>query len=273
MDLLTHHAADSTDITIAAPYMKADALRQLLAPMQPDASLICVSRWTVSDVLSGASDVECRDIVLQAGGDFLLHPRLHAKYFRFSDTVYVGSANVTARALGLARTQNLEILWEPAATFDAAGFESELLAESIAVSDADMALWRGVASANSFTDISSRDLHALDRDWLPATREPEHVWLAYRGLLGPIDSADERRLAALDLAAIRPPGGMDRQSFDLWVAGRLLSSPLVDDVRRVSGTDDVDAWDELSERWDITRSDAVRVRATVENWIAAFLRP
>lgn len=253
--------------------MKAGALRQLLASMRSDASLMCVSRWTVADVLSGASDIECRDAVLQAGGEFLLHPRLHAKYFRFSDTVYVGSANVTARALGLTRAQNLEILCEPAATFDAAGFESDLLAESAVVSDADMALWRGVASASPFTDVSARDLHVPNRDWLPATREPEHVWLAYRGLLGPIDSADERRLATLDLEALRPPSGMDRQSFDLWVAGQLLSSPLVDDVRRVSELDDVDAWDELTERWDSTRSDAARNRATVENWIAAFLRP
>lgn len=241
--------------------------------MRPGASLTCVSRWTLSDVLSGASDVECRDFVLRADGEFRLHPRLHAKYFRFSRKVYVGSANVTARALGFGPTQNVEIVCEPAPSFDAAEFEHELLAGSTALSAADMALWRTVAGARSSVEVAQHHRRTPATDWLPSAREPEHVWLAYQGLLGPVDSVDERRLAALDLAALQPPAGMNRQSFDLWVTGQLLSSPLVDDVRRVSGLDDVKAWDELSHIWDVTRSEALRDRATVENWIAAFLHP
>ena len=253
--------------------MKIDALRQVLAPIRRGASLTCVSRWGLADVVAGVSDLECRDLVVEAGGEFRLHPRLHAKYFRFSESIYVGSTNITARALGFAVNSNLEILCEPAISFDAPKFETELMVGSTEVSNVDMMLWKRLSRSRSLLDT---DQHRHDRstsDWLPSAREPEHVWLAYHGQIGPIVSADERRLAHRDIAALQAPTGMDRESFDLWVAGQLLSSPRVDDVRRVGRLDDVAAWDALSDIWGVTRSEALRARATVDNWIAAILRP
>ena len=55
-------------------------------------------------------------MVVERGGSFKLHARLHAKYYRFDDRVLVGSANMTASGLGYRHRGNLEILCEPGPT-------------------------------------------------------------------------------------------------------------------------------------------------------------
>ena len=270
-DDLASLAASAEDIVIVAPYIKQSALRHILSSCARTASIICVTRWTVSDVLSGASDTATRRIILDRQGEFRLHSRLHAKYFRFADHVLVGSANVTASALGLSDIPNVEILCEPSASFDAAAFEREIVRDSHIVGDAEARIWEALFQLLPPTATSpgghDPDLEA----WLPVTREPTHVWLTYQGRQREIPSADERRLAMIDLATLRPPDGLDRPQFDALLAGRLLSSSRVDDVRRAADLEEVAAWDELGRRWAVTRRDALRARSTVENWLAEFL--
>ena len=134
----------SKSALIVAPYMKADALRRVLEALAPEASVTCITRWTEQDIRMGASDIECRSIVVGRRGSFLLHENLHAKYYRFDKSVLVGSANLTASGLGYSGTPNLEILWEPAPTFDTEAFEGQLQAESREVSETEFQAWAQV---------------------------------------------------------------------------------------------------------------------------------
>lgn len=272
-DDLASLAETAEDVVIVAPHIKQSTLQHILASCAATASITCVTRWTVADVLNRATDIETRQIILERRGEFRLHARLHAKYFRFSDHVLVGSANVTASALGLAGTPNVEILCEPSVSFDAAAFEREIIRESHTVGDAEARIWEALVQLLPPTTTPPTGRDSDLEAWLPATREPAHVWLAYQGRQRDIPSADERRLATTDLAALRLPDGLHRPQFDALLASRLLSSARVDDVRRVADLEEVAAWDELGRLWAVTRRDALRARSTVENWLATFLHP
>ena len=268
-DALTDACRSADEAVIAAPYIKADALKRLLEQLRPDAALTCVTRWTARDMLFGASDAECRTLVLDRGGAFRLHPRLHAKYYRCGQRVLVGSANLTAHGMGYAPSANLEVLCEPAPAFDAAAFERDLLTESRSLSDADFEQWTAIARIPPPLGPAVKAPDPLD--WQPVTRDPEHVWLVYNGHLSRIPSSDERQLARADLGQLALPSGLDRSAFDAWVSAQLLGSSIVDDVRRTEGMDKDEAWERLAEAWGRDKSEANRIRETVMNWTTRFL--
>ena len=117
-DVVISNATDTGQAVLAAPYIKEDSLRCLLDAAPRIESLTCVTRWSPSDLAVGASDAAVRGLVMSRGGSFLLHPTLHAKYYRFDDVVLIGSANMTASGLGLAPNPNLEILSPSSDDFD-----------------------------------------------------------------------------------------------------------------------------------------------------------
>lgn len=268
-DALTDACREADEAVIAAPYIKADTLERLLNLLPTDVALTCVTRWTPRDMLFGASDVECRTLVLDRGGAFRLHPHLHAKYYRCGQRVLVGSANLTAQGMGYARSANLEILCEPVPAFDAMSFERELLGGSRPVSDAEFARWQTIARLPPPPGPAAKAPEPID--WRPVTRDPEHVWLAYREHWDRIPSGDEQRLARDDLAQLGLPPGLAREKFDAWVNAHLQASSTVDEVLRTIGLDDAAAWERLAEAWGRDKSEANRIRATVMNWTTRFL--
>ena len=268
-DALTEACREADEAVIAAPYIKADALERLLGLLPADVALTCVTRWTPRDMLFGASDAECRTLVLDRGGAFRLHPRLHAKYYRCGQRVLVGSANLTAHGMGYAPSANLEILCAPAPRFDAAAFERALLAESSPVRDADFEQWAAITQIPAPPDPVMKAPEPFD--WRPATRDPEHVWLAYNGHLSRIPSVDEQQLAQVDLGQLGLPSGLDRSAFDAWVSAQLLGSSIVNDVRRTEDMERGEAWERLAEAWGRDKSEANRIRETVMNWTTKFL--
>ena len=261
----------ASEIVIAAPYIKIDALKRLLTLVPTDAPIACVTRWNPNDVRAGASDVECRPLILERGGAFRLHPNLHAKYYRCDTNVLVGSANLTARGMGYSGIGNLEILCEPSAAFDAAAFEAQLLAESREISDEEFADW--IALQTILSDVSP-DSSAIAEDsisqWHPSTRDPEHVWLLYRDLPEHITSDDELRLAQSDLDSLHAPRGLDRVQFDAWVRVHLYASAFAASiVGRVDMEDSV-MWQQIADTWDVSIGEAARRLETVRNWYATF---
>ena len=190
-------------VLLVAPYIKVDTLRLLLPLISEHAQLTCVTRWQRPDVIAGVSDVACRTLVAERGGRFLLNQRLHAKYYRLGDTVLVGSANLTAAGMGHGSFSNVEILCEPGLGFDPAAFERELLEGAREVSDVEFERWNALERIPvAATAVAQSE---EPNEWRPVTREPGHVWLAYRGDAAAVVSGDERLRAARDLAALNLP--------------------------------------------------------------------
>jgi len=139
---LATQAEDSRYVFIVAPYIKAQTLKRILQRVKLMNQLVCITRWSVDELIQGVSDISVRKIAQEAGGKFMLHQRLHAKYYRFDAQIFVGSANVTDRAMGWSSLSNLEILHRVNDEFDHNGFEKEVLCGSREIGDLEEKGWK-----------------------------------------------------------------------------------------------------------------------------------
>ena len=169
----------------------------------------------------------------------------------------------------LSSLPNVEILCEPGLGFDSAAFERDLLDVAREVTDVEFERWNALERVPAAATAIAQSEEP--NEWRPMTRDPHHVWLAYRGDMAVVVSSDERIRAARDLAALHLPPNLDRSSFDAIVGAELLSSAAVADVMGTDGLPDKVAWTQLADRWGTTRSEAQRFRETAWNWIVTFL--
>ena len=211
-DTLSRACSGARHLVIAAPYIKADALTKVLANVSPTASLLCITRWNPHDLAAGASDAECRILVTKRGGSFRLHPFLHAKYYRVDDVILVGSANLTASALGWSPQPNLEVLCCPGDDFDADAFQKALLQDAREINDAEFAHWQAIARINTPDVVrTTGKMPGLD-SWRPSTRNPLHIVFTYRRREDQIASPDEQRAAQRDIQALLIPPDPERRA-------------------------------------------------------------
>ena len=262
----------ASQLFIASPYVKAEALNRVMEQLDADASLTCITRWNIDELVGGASDLECRAIVLDFGGSFQLHPSLHAKYYRIDDEVLIGSANLTASAMGWSRQPNLEILCRPREDFDGPAFQENLLDGARDVSDLEFARWEACVDAFAQGDNQAQAIPSSLGHWRPATRDPRHLELAYQGRYDQIASSDEQRAANQDLKSLAVPTGLSSDQFESWASICLLTTPFADAVLDVRHMDPVDASRIIAESYALSPTEARRGLETVLNWLV-FLAP
>ena len=270
-DVLLERCTGATEAVIVAPYMKVRPLTMVMDQLGTGASVECFTRWIPVDIQVGASDLDCRTAVVDRGGSFRLHNRLHAKYYRFDDRVLVGSANMTASGLSYPHPGNLEILSEPGPPFVPAAFEAALKRESSEVSDYDFRNWQRCPVIErefvpSIADFTESDL----AEWIPQTRNPGYLWMHYSGNEAQIVSSEQRALARLDLQALEVPPGLTFESFCDWVNLSLQASPFMDSVRQFEGRTDAVVWDSVAAERSVSRSTAARWVSTAYNWLTHF---
>ena len=270
--VLCSFCTSARHLVIVAPYIKTDALTRILAYVNADTYLICVTRWNPQDLVVGASDTECRTIVTERSGSFRLHPALHAKYYRSDDAVLIGSANLTLAAMGWSSHSNLEILCTPASDFDAYAFEKNLLDDAREISDYEFERWESItriATANLPTSTAHQSL--LDK-WRPAARDPRHLELAYQGRIDDIAASDEQLTAQRDLDALLFPPNLSQDQMRMWASTSLLAAPFTNSVIQLHGMESPVRVRILAETYGLDRTEARRDMETVENWLA-FLAP
>lgn len=277
-DSIQRRCGSAHSVLVVAPYIKADLLSALMDSLLPGASVECVTRWTPLDIRMGASDLECREIVIRRGGSFRLHNSLHAKYYRFDEHVLVGSANLTASGLSHPHKGNFEILCEPAPSFNRHAFERELMANSRELSDEEFQTWSGIQVdiqrfSGQMPVMTSHQANPADLDnWMPQTRNPMYLWHLYTDRVYEIVYPEQRELAQSDLWALQVPADLPREEFSAWVKAALIASPFVDTVRQAAKYDEQEAWDFLAERWKISLPEAHRLLETTNYWLRHFER-
>ena len=270
-EALLERCTGATEAVIVAPYIKVATLIMVMDQLHSEASIQCFTRWTPLDIRLGASDLDCRTVVLNRNGSFQLHNRLHAKYYRFDDHVLVGSANVTATGLSYPRLGNLEILCEPGPTFVAATFEAALRRGAKDVSDDDFKVWQQCQVLERIVQSSTIDATGSSLDeWVPQARNPGYLWLYYSGNETQIVSEEQRALAKLDLSILEVPPCLTSESFRDWVRLSLEASPFMDSVRNFGRRTDAVVWDSVAAEWGVNRSTAARWVATAHNWLRFF---
>lgn len=79
----------------------------------------------------------------------MLHPSLHAKFYRIDDVVLIGSANLTSSAMGWSQQPNLEILCQAGGNFDSWTFQRQLLQGAREISDDEFQRWEAITRITS----------------------------------------------------------------------------------------------------------------------------
>ena len=103
-------------LTIAiCPYIRADALRQVLQMCEAPENLQVICRWDANSLLSGVTEPEIFNILSEVGAKLYIHPRIHLKLFVLSRNRAIhSSGNLTLKGLGLSPVSNIEVAAEVA---------------------------------------------------------------------------------------------------------------------------------------------------------------
>ena len=165
---------------IIAPFIRSEALTKLLDRIPDGVKTTIVTRWRLSDLLSGASDLGVYDVVRGVNGELLLRSDLHAKLFIADEECLAGSANVTLTALGWRQPANFELL-VPIRRGDPCivEFEKELRAGTVSVTAQQRDRLASALSELGDTYRTPQSVEAgeevygvLPANWIPSVRKP-----------------------------------------------------------------------------------------------------
>ena len=271
--LITAAQAASRDVTLIAPFMKVDALTMILDNLRPEISVQVIARWHPAEIVIGVCDLEIFDVLATRPKARLhIHPRLHAKLYRFDDIVFFGSSNLTCKALGWTAPANIELLHAPNNMLsELKAFEDDLLSSAIPVDAEYRDVVRSQVENMTLAAIAGKDVLKIEKDgvesaWLPTCRTPHQLWAVYRDH----DVARHRMVESafhaslLDLEALDIAPGLPETRFNQHVAAMLMQMPLVKEID-VAARDGVTAADAVAliER---VASETTFPYAPVEMW-------
>ena len=263
-------------LVLCAPFIKRHVLQRLVDATAEEVTIDVFTRWRPEEVAAGVSDTSILSVMEARGGRVFLCDRLHAKYLRFDQRAFIGSANLTGAALGWSSAPNLELLAEvPVAIPEIVELEARLREESIAATQALADEIERIAALMPQVVGMSEDEAAFDEvvavAWYPRLREPRDLFTAYSAGLDRL-SRGSQAAAVVDLAALQLPPGLDGEQFEALVASRLLQSPAVQavdralaDPQRFGAVRDL-----LADRLALSREDASFAWQTLMRWLLEF---
>lgn len=270
------------DLVLAAPFIKVGALERLLTCVDEDVSPVCITRWRPAEIAAGVSDLDVFSILTERNGNLWLRQDLHAKYFRGDENVLVGSANLTAAALGWSTSPNFELLLavdrntEGVADFERVALRGAVevdhdLYEAFAAAAQD---WATPKSPDEVDLLPPSESATVDLSrWLPALRRPGDLYAVYQTPVSDDIPAATREAGSRDLAVLQPPIGLSEEAFNRAIGAALLSLPVMSLIdRHVASPQRFGAIrDLLKDRLDLTHDDASRTWQTLIRWLRHFL--
>ena len=227
----------SSEVVIVAPFIKVDALKRLLEQVSGRVKIDIFTRWRLNELAIGVSDIDIWGFVdTRAATRLFLVNDLHAKYFRCDQIVIIGSANVTATALGWSLAPNLELLISTSVDESSSKFEEALSATSIEVTQSIYIDFLSKLSEMdpvpvSFSPDASPVLLNFDL-WAPAIRDPSDLWLAYKGRNDLVAKRDLPEIESiLSLADLSGPRLSHQTEFRKFLGDPVLSLPFFSAIR------------------------------------------
>jgi hypothetical protein len=259
--------AAQQELLLVAPFIKVAVLERLLIEIPDEVTLRCVTRWFPHEIASGVSDLEIWPLFKErANSSLWLRLDLHAKYYRVDQQCLIGSANLTAAALGWRQPANLELLLPYSAeASELRFFEETLFTQAVVVNDsiyqqmleAVQHLPKPPSQPDYPLESSSQEdgLSGDDEDskprelrengvvygqtpgqeWFPQTRHPEDLYKAYANQWERLTSATQIA-AVYDLWFLAIPPGLDSNGFLSYVGAMLLQQPVVQAIDELAAT-------------------------------------
>jgi len=238
--LLEAAKAAKLEVVLIAPFIKANVLKRIIDNVSDSVSIQVFARWIPLEIAAGVCDLEIYDILVGRPGTALyVHPRLHAKVYRFDKMSYLGSANLTGKALGWSSPANIEVLISSMGQpMDFRGLEAELRRSSIRVDKAYQNMIReqvkALAPALTTLENKGSELVPLEpQPWLPTCPTPSRLWNVYAQGEGVRSRMVESSFIAAqtDLEALEIPSGLSEARFNQYVAAVLDGMSLIQAIQ------------------------------------------
>ena len=223
------YAGAKTRAVIIAPFIKLPLFEAVVSAIPRSVEdVVCVTRWSATEVAAGVSDPEVLEAAENDGRVTVrLCHSLHAKIYIADDRALVGSANLTRKAVGKSTESNIEILvQEPADHPEVSEAAHSALSESVlATKDAALAV-RMLANQMAGCGVGLMPVGALgaglSMNWYPRTRRPKILFRVYRGDVKGI-IGDSRQDALVDLAFLDIAPGLSEEIFSKAICNRLYA--------------------------------------------------
>jgi HKD family nuclease len=288
--LLKETEQANSRIVLVAPFIKRRVVDRLLQAASASVTIDIVTRWSVHDVAMGASDPDVWEAVCDRDNATMrLISNLHAKYYRFDDRYFIGSANLTQKALGWSQPNNVEVLVS-AEGEDAASIK-QMLKGGIEVTDElyrrfllrveeseierpvnDNFLEEDLPEGTRVSEPSAT--YEVSEWWTPSMRQPSQLYDVYAGEPDDVTRAGKEQ-AWEDLRHFAIQVGLSREAFEAEVAWQLFQKPVVQEIN---------SFTESSRRFGAVRDhlkglpcaersnfDATRAWQTLIRWLLYFM--
>jgi hypothetical protein len=215
---------------MCAPFAKEAVVTHVLSVVPDGVEVLLYTRWRPDEIAAGVSDTRVLNVVRSRGGVVYLHDRLHAKFYRNEDRVLLGSANLTATALGWVPTPNLELLVE-------SDFASIVATERVLSIESTVATDQLAYEVNEIAELLPK--HAMHEEvststlpmslWVPSLRMPSDLFTAYSTGTQSLTQRSSAA-AAIDLVVLDLPVGLDREQFEILVGHRVRHQPFFQNI-------------------------------------------
>lgn len=193
------------ELFFAAPYMKTSVLEKFEIPSYLASKSIFVCRWRIEDLRNGSTDIGVYPLLRDQGIKVLLHPNLHAKYYRCDKKIFVGSANLTANGLLDDEFSSLEVLTTLISTSETENFERAILKDSTEINDDIYKQYLEILDSKEDDKVQK----STDFFW-PSFTSFEEAWLTYAG-----------NNSSLELKQLSIPNGLEKSKVKIFLKLRL----------------------------------------------------
>ena len=268
-------------VILCAPFVKERVLRTILATIPSPLPLTVVTRWRPDEVAVGVSDLEVFDVISEMeNAELLLLDNLHAKLYVADENCLVGSANLTASALGWSKSSNVELLM-PAKTDD---FYVALLLKRLENARTATAEYRQEiqAEADSLESINLIEGEAMTSEkdnrhlpWLPRCAAPDRLYEIYMDASTNVVAKGTRDDGLADIRDIDLPDGLSPDVFQESVKSSLLHMSVFSEIIREvpKGLTDAQGQSVISRaRPEFDKEDVEVQWRIVRDWVAVYFR-
>lgn len=228
---------------LISPFVKTTFLKKILGHLDSQVKLTLITRASVYDLATGVSDLAAWSAVWELGGSVRILNDLHAKYYRFDGSVFIGSANLTSR--GFEEFGNFELLkkepFEPNyKVFEETAFNMSAEADINLLNQLKVNL-AVLEKQGVFKELKAvREEVNISKDWTPSCGSSDEkdliqfLWLSLRKERRKETLIPEERLALKDLRELDMEGFEGGfEAFEFLLKEKFKKAPVVYMVKKI----------------------------------------